>query len=601
MNKKGSKFSISFDKSRELDIDGLYNNYVQTEEEALYKYNPFMMKNTQSYIPIYNTLLSLDESNYNSLSLKCHYDFLDMEHVCSTEKGASNKMSKKVFIKFSPLLDPIRYMTGKYDVSDNIIRTLPSINESGFPKLENIHNASYVDGFFSFLSSQLLHNHNVPNALDYYGSYLTLQDKYKMNITDDLEYLYGSPFFMSHLNDLYSLSNQNGSLEGFINYNSRANKQKLQIKDTAKNISYSVISDLGIEELPVLEEITIVNPSTEELVYEKFANGSPNSSKSKISNSSCSSSDTSEVNYSSDEDNNEEHSILETESNGENEDDEESDKESSQYETEDEEGSDESEEENENIVNVYVNNYPVQMICLEKCDGTLDQLFVREVIDEAIGSSALMQIVMTLIIYQEAFHFTHNDLHTNNIMYVKTDEEYLFYEYKGKRYRVPTYGYIFKIIDFGRGIYKLNGKTYCSDSFAEGGDAYSQYNFEPFINNSKPRLDPNYSFDLCRLGCSIYDFAIDDGDEPRDMDDFQKTIYRWCLDDNNKNVLYKKNGEERYPNFKLYKMIARTVHNHTPQEQLKYPIFSQYVISEKQWIKHGKPETINLDKIPCYV
>jgi hypothetical protein len=186
-------------------------------------------------------------------------------------------------------------------------------------------------------------------------------------------------------------------------------------------------------------------------------------------------------------------------------------------------------------------------------------------------------------------------------MYVKTDEEYLFYEYKGKRYRVPTYGYIFKIIDFGRGIYKLNGKTYCSDSFAEGGDAYSQYNFEPFINNSKPRLDPNYSFDLCRLGCSIYDFAIDDGDEPRDMDDFQKTIYRWCLDDNNKNVLYKKNGEERYPNFKLYKMIARTVHNHTPQEQLKYPIFSQYVISEKQWIKHGKPETINLDKIPCYV
>ena len=35
-----------------------------------------------------------------------------------------------------------------------------------------------------------------------------------------------------------------------------------------------------------------------------------------------------------------------------------------------------------------------------------------------------------------------------------------------------------------------------------------------------------------------------------------------------KNILYKKNGEERYPDFKLYKMIARTVHNHTPEAQL---------------------------------
>ena len=37
------------------------------------------------------------------------------------------------------------------------------------------------------------------------------------------------------------------------------------------------------------------------------------------------------------------------------------------------------------------------------------------------------------------------------------------------------------------------------------------------------------------------------------------------FDDNGKNILYKKNGEERYPNFKLYKMIARIVHNHTPE------------------------------------
>ena len=78
------------------------------------------------------------------------------------------------------------------------------------------------------------------------------------------------------------------------------------------------------------------------------------------------------------------------------------------------------------------------------------------------------------------------------------------------------------------------------------------------------------------------------------MDKFQKTIHRWCLDDNNKNILYKKDGEERYPDFKLYKMIARTVHNHTPEEQLNFPFFSQF-LTQKTNIN-----TINIDAIPCY-
>ena len=28
----------------------------------------------------------------------------------------------------------------------------------------------------------------------------------------------------------------------------------------------------------------------------------------------------------------------------------------------------------------------------------------------------------------------------------------------------------------------------------------------------KPRIDPNYSFDLCRLGCSLFDYFVDDLD-----------------------------------------------------------------------------------------
>jgi hypothetical protein len=166
-------------------------------------------------------------------------------------------------------------------------------------------------------------------------------------------------------------------------------------------------------------------------------------------------------------------------------------------------------------------------------------------------------------------------------MYVNTTEEFVYYKYNSKLYKVPTYGKIYKIIDFGRGIYKFQGKSYCSDSFAAGGDGHTQYNCEPYMNENKARIDPNYSFDLCRLGCSIYDFIIDDEEDPSDYDEFQKTIDRWCLDDNGKNVLYKKNGEERYPEFKLYKMIARTVHQHIPQEQLQYPLFSQFELGDK--------------------
>jgi hypothetical protein len=103
------------------------------------------------------------------------------------------------------------------------------------------------------------------------------------------------------------------------------------------------------------------------------------------------------------------------------------------------------------------------------------------------------------------------------------------------------------------------------------------------------------------LGVSIYDFIIDNDEEsPEDMDDFQKIVYKWCMDDNGKNILYKKNGEERYPNFKLYKMIARTVHNYSPETQLNDPLFRDFKVSSVKWGKIEKTveKVMDIDKIP---
>ena len=77
-----------------------------------------------------------------------------------------------------------------------------------------------------------------------------------------------------------------------------------------------------------------------------------------------------------------------------------------------------------------------------------------------------------------------------------------------------------------------------------------------------------------------------------------KIITDWCKDDKGRNVMYKVNGEERYPEFKLYKMIARTVHNHTPNNVLENSFFDRYVVGRKGIKKRQK--IMNIDNIPEY-
>jgi len=237
-------------------------------------------------------------------------------------------------------------------------------------------------------------------------------------------------------------------------------------------------------------------------------------------------------------------------------------------------------------------------------------------------TSSLFQIIMTLIILQKVFSFTHNDLHTNNIVWVHTTKKYIQYIYNNKTYVVPTFGRIYKIIDFGRSIYRYQDKRFCSDSYEKHGDAMGQYNLEFFKHNiKKPWIEPNNSFDLCRLGISMYHLTQQEeytGIKPSfKMKKVYKLINEWCLDDQHKHLLFK-NNKERYPGFLLYKMIAKTVHYHTPQKQLTNPLFTQYLVSSitidnnnifltnesaktiTQQIKLNNAHTINIDAIPIY-
>ena len=576
------KFQINYNKISNIDLEKLKNQYE--DKNSVGSFQPFEIEKLQAYNPTYSLFFEMTYNNFNSISLNQKYQIKDLN--CVIDQDSKEDLNIPIFIKFSPLLDPIKYLIGKYENMPYNLPLYDSQNQKNndnvcIKKVNDSNNASYIDNFFYYLNSKLLHQHNFSNSLDYYGSFLGIQKHFKFNIADDLDYLLQSDYFNETNNVKYVFDDSDTP---YMNFGSRSNKQKLEISE-----------DIEIEDIEVIE-VDSLNIESElqddigELCYEKSHNSTRSENTSNNSEVNDTESDSDESN--SDESNSDESNSNESNSDKENDDEEESEEES-------------DEESEEEVMNAYIKDFPTQMIFLESCQGTIDNLFSNKLIEENEIISGLFQVIMSLLTYQKAFQFTHNDLHTNNIMYKKTQTKYLYYKFNKTVYRVPTYGRIYKIIDFGRAIYKYQGNIMCSDSFDKTGDASSQYNSEPYFNSSKPRLEPNMSFDICRLGCSIFDFVFDDVPviPEKEQSEIQKLILDWVCDDNGKNILYKSNGDERYPNFKLYKMIARNVHKHTPKDQLLRPIFKQFILNSQEDILDMEIDThiIDIDEIPCYI
>ena len=556
--------------------------YKKNDNSALFKeFDSNNIKHIQNYIPLYGKFFNLQENNYQSINLNQPFHITGLEkcqekntYNCKVKSDEKEEVSK-AFFKFSPLIDPIKFMVGKYgDLDENVKISLPKLSSNTcHSKVLDPNNSAYVDGFFTYLTSNLLHKHKFIHGLDFFGSFLGIQEKFNLNIFDDLEYLNDSKYFHQNKGKLFEIEAIDEDM--FFDADTRNYKKKLKID---KNISNKSIYSLGDENFDDLF-ITPVSTNekvelTEALVFE-FNKRNENNKSSRKSDSTCSSrsSHTSRSSNVSDAS----QDVLESIS---------SDEESS-----------ESSMDSDIVCNAIIDNFPVQIICLEKMEATLDSLLGENLSDDE-WRSCLFQIIMTLIVYQKMFNFTHNDLHTNNIMFNKTDKQFIYYRYNKVYYKVPTFGRLFKIIDFGRSIYSFKGKFICSDSFHPKGDAATQYNCEPYMNSNKPRLGPNYSFDLCRLACALYDFFMDDVEDVNTCGDpIAALINEWCTDDKGRNILYKKCGEERYPDFKLYKMIARTVHNHTPEKQVTKTVFQRFVSNRK---KVGKKRYIDIDALPVY-
>ena len=607
-----SKFQLAYKKNSNKKL------LASMEQASL-----MQMKQVQNFVPLYNRFFVLNQQNYDSINLNHKYHVTKLEqaltynsYMAQIKDSTSNPSEEetslvKIFCKFSPLLDVPKYLSGHYDA--NVMqRGLPQLTVEHdlalHPKFYDVNNMSYVDSFFCYLSSQLLHQHKFVHGVDFYGSFLGLKQNAVFNIIDDIDYLSEEPQFIQRLGQDFTL--ENADMLAYVNHDTRRKKQR---------ITMDLDEDIPLE-LDSLETITeqldfiVVPPASPSEDNEKDlvldfemvprAIDATVAEKTEETASYCSSRTSNTATLSEPDQENEQFEDAKSEPPGE---DEESV--STDHDSADENDADDDEDE---VCNVQLKEFPVQIIALEHCEGTLHSLLVdnMEHMTDDHWDSIVIQILMMLITYQKAYDLTHNDLHTNNIVYTRTHEEFLFYEFNGKVYRIPTHGYVLKIIDFGRAVYKFNGQTLMSDSYQRDGDAYSMYNCEPYYNTTKPVLLPNPSFDLCRLGCALFDLIMDhEQDQGKDDADVRPEIMQimldWCLDDKQRNVLYKSDGDERYPDFKLYKMIARTVHNHTPQAVLAKPYFDKYVLKGKKLSKfrvHELPATfVNIDNIPSYV
>ena len=111
--------------------------------------------------------------------------------------------------------------------------------------------------------------------------------------------------------------------------------------------------------------------------------------------------------------------------------------EKSESESDSEEGSEDYESDEDEQFAEF-KQFPVQVTLLEKADGTMDELLEAEEDDAALAdtkearwSAWLFQVIAALAAAQHWFGFVHNDLHTNNVMWSKTEATHIYYRIHG--------------------------------------------------------------------------------------------------------------------------------------------------------------------------
>lgn len=514
--------------------------------------------NLQTFFPTLSKLFRLNKFQAQEVWLHNSHkivrvDCSGSQGICQIQCEGETEL-RTAFCKVTHLLDPVRWMQGQYSLPKDA--GLPWHNTSwtnAKNKLQDPWNQAYIQTLAMYALGQIHEQKLSPHFNQFYGAFCARADRYTFNLNDDYPSFRNKRWFWKSIDRrLFSLR--------IVNSESPGEEVPQEILDEFMNPPSD--DELENEEGGAAAAADTETSGDEE---EILATGSDNIDAGTLESASFHTED---------------------------------------FEDEDEDEEDEEEDDemdNYTIVSD-IQNFPVMIMFTEANKNTMDSLLDQTDLPSVPGtadwermwSAWLFQVVAACQVMQKVFGMTHNDLHTNNIVWNETSEEFLYYKSSdGKIWKVPTYGKIFKLIDFGRAIFSLNGQMFVSDDFRKGNDADGQYSFPPLTScKGEDAVYPNPSFDLARLAVSLFEAIFPskpaDADGKRILSEEEDLIVRetvsplynmmwlWMVDDEDRNILMEPDGSERFPDFDLYKHIATFCHKAEPAEQLVSATFAPF-------------------------
>jgi len=519
----------------------------------------------QSYFPSLEQLFpSIAEQHKGSPTLAAKELVTEIQAESSVVEDLQTKERRTVptWLRMVHLVEPVDVMSGEILLpTDGGLPTFREAWQRTLRKLNDPYNEAYTDAVFACMASRLVETGRSPHFCRFYGTFNARMPEYKYNITDDIQDIQEEDWFHEGVEKgfftILATDPANPDASAELKVWARSHKQRPRLvldRMTVSSSDEAEAEELEPEEVGLEDNCELVETDIEvsgEAVVQR-----PQIQLSRLGSGSAGSAGS--------------------------------------------DGSADSEDETEYFA--LLKNFPVQLTVLERCDGTLDDLMEDEIADTATEAMRetkeerwtawIFQVIAGLVAIQQNYDCVHNDLHTNNVMWSGTGETHLYYHVAGgaggdRFYRVPTYGRLMKIIDFGRATFRAgtDNRMWFPDAYAPDAVAGGQYNCGAYYEQGRPKVVPNKSFDLCRLSVSILDTLWQDPLEearPRRALTREQTetvsplwnlMWLWLTDREGRNVLRNPDGSERYPAFDLYCAIARDVQNAVPAQQLTLPLF----------------------------
>lgn len=231
-------------------------------------------------------------------------------------------------------------------------------------------------------------------------------------------------------------------------------------------------------------------------------------------------------------------------------------------------------------------DYPTQFLFQEKLSGEISDVLERERYYGRRWKAYVFQVLAGLSLAQSRYTMYHNDLHLENIMYKSTRQKYLYYRLdSGQYFKVPTFGKILKIIDWGRSTFCFQEKSLHNQCFYRDQDVFGQYIYEneAFRFRRTPRCKQTPLNDSIDTGLFLYSLSgIARKKIPRRS---HCLFYHWLCEQNLQVKGINKYNACKNLNFTLYKELARYEKNKTPDTLIQDDIFNDFRFEPKKDLK----------------